>query len=171
VRRTLSAALPRIRWRPGERQPLVPQSAREASPALAEDFEVLDRELLPTFYELDEAALRAQNAFRRTQLFIIFGGLAAASLGAAQAALGGGVTSIGVAEALVAGALATTTTYARGRRTQAEYFTARLKAERLRGEYFLFLGRIDPYDDDAADADRVHILREQVAAIEAEELA
>jgi hypothetical protein len=167
VRRTLSAALPRLRWRPGDRLPLVPQRSREAAPALAEDFEVLDRELLPTFYEFDETALRAQNTFRRSQLFIIVGGLMAASLGAAQAALGGGVTAIGITEALVAGALATTTTYVRGRHTQQEYFTARLKAERLRSEYFLYLGRIEPYD--VAGHDRVITLRQQVADIEEEE--
>jgi Protein of unknown function (DUF4231) len=170
VRRALSAALPRFRWRAADPQPLVPLPAREAAPALAEEFEVLDRELLPTFHELDQTALRAQNTFRRGQLFVIVGGLAAASLGAAQAAVGGGVLAIGIAEALCAGTLAAVTTYARGRRPQEEYLTARLKAERLRGEYFLFLGRVDPYDASGKDA-RVQTLRRRVAAIEAEEPA
>ena len=168
MRRALSAALPRLRWRPGDPQPLVPLRSREAAPALAEDFDVLDRELLPIFHEFDDAALRTQNAFRRSQMFIIVGGLTASSLGAVQAAAGGGVLSIGIAEALCAGALAAVMTYARGLRPQEEYLTARLKAERLRGEYFLFLGRVDPYNADRND-ERVRTLRRQIATIAAEE--
>jgi hypothetical protein len=84
------AQRPRLFWRAGERYPLVSPDLRAASPALAEDFDVLDRELLPDFYELDESALRAQNTFRLGQLVVILGGAAATSLGAVQAALGGG---------------------------------------------------------------------------------
>jgi hypothetical protein len=67
---------------------------------------VLDRELRPDFYELDENALRAKNTFRLGRLLLIMGGSAAPYMGAVQAALGGGVTEIGIAEAPVAGALA-----------------------------------------------------------------
>lgn len=162
------ALRPRLFWRAGERYPLVSVELRAASPALAEDFDVLDRELLPDFYELDEGALRAQNTFRLGQLFVIVGGAAATSLGAVQAALGGGVTEIGIAEALVAGTLAAAVAYVRERQAQREYFTTRLKAERLRGEYFLFLGRVPPYDLDD-DAERLRRLREQVSKVEAEE--
>jgi Protein of unknown function (DUF4231) len=141
-----------------------------AAPALGADFDVLDDELLPLFYELDEGALRAQNDFRLGQLLVIVGGAAATALGAVQAALGGGVTEIGIAEALVAGALAAVVAHVRGRQAQKEYFTTRLKAERLRGEYFLFLGRVEPYD--AADDDERRLrLRRQVAQIEVEEPA
>ena len=162
------AVRPRLVWRAGKRVPLVAPDLRAASPALAEDFDVLDRELLPDFYELDEGALRAQNTFRLGQLFVILGGSAATALGAVQAALGGGVTEIGVAEALVAGTLAAAVAYVRGRQAQREYFTTRLKAERLRGEYFLFLGRVSPYDLDD-DHERLQRLRKQVSTIEAEE--
>jgi hypothetical protein len=158
---------PRLFWRAGERYPMVSAELRAASPALAEDFHVLDRELLPDFYELDESALRAQNTFRLGQLLVIVGGAAATSLGAVQAALGGGVTEIGIAEAVVAGTLAATVAYVRGRQAQREYFTTRLKAERLRGEYFLFLARVPPYHGD--DADRLRRLRAQVGTIHAEE--
>jgi len=162
------ALRPRLLWRAGQRYPLVSAEVRAAAPALAEDFDVLDRELLPDFYELDEAALRAQNTFRLGQLFVIVGGAAATALGAVQAALGGGVTEIGIAEAIVAGTLAAAVAYVRGREAQREYFTTRLKAERLRGEYFLFLGRVPPYDLDHWD-ERLRRLRNQVNTIEAEE--
>jgi Protein of unknown function (DUF4231) len=138
-------------------------------PALGPDFEILERELLPDFYELDDAALCAENTFRLGQLFVIVGGATATSLGAVQAALGGGVTAIGIAEALVAGALAGAVSYVRGRDAQREYFTSRLKAERLRGEYFLFLGRVRPYDTD--DDDRLARLRSQVDGITSEDPA
>jgi hypothetical protein len=139
-------------------------------PALAPDLQILERELLPDFYELDEAALRAENTFHLGQLFVILGGAVATSLGAAQAALGGGVTAIGIAEALVAGALAGAVSYVRGRDAQRDYFTSRLKAERLRGEYFLFLGRVPPYDTDGDD-DRLARLRSQVDGITSEDPA
>jgi hypothetical protein len=162
------AVRPRLFWRAGERSPLVSDELRAASPALAGDFDVLDRELLPDFYELDEDALRAQNTFRLGQLLVIVGGAAATALGTVQAALGGGIVEIGIAEALLAGTLAAAVAYVRGRQAQREYFTTRLKAERLRGEYFLFLGRVPPYDLDE-EAERLRRLREQVRTIEAEE--
>jgi hypothetical protein len=164
------ARLPRIRWRPGAPDPLVQPNVRAAAPALQPDFDVLEAELLPTFYELDENALRAQNDFRLGQLLIIVGSTVATALGAVQAALGGGITEIGVAEALVAGALAAIVAFVRGREAQKEYFTARLKAERLRGEYFFFLGRVTPYDIDD-DEERRLLLHRRVAQIEVEEPA
>jgi hypothetical protein len=162
------ALRPRLFWRAGVREPLVSAKLRDASPALVKNFDVLEKELLPAFYVFDEAALRAQNSFRLGQLFVIVGGAAATALGAVQAALGGGVAEIGVAEALVAGTLGATVAYVRARQAQREYFTTRLKAERLRGEYFLFLGRVPPYDLDD-DAERLRRLREQVSKVEAEE--
>jgi hypothetical protein len=167
---TFLARLPRLRWRPGARDPLVGPDARAAAPALEPDFEVLDAELLPTFHELDECALRAQNDFRIGQLLVVVGGAAATALGAVQAALGGGVTEIGIAEALVAGALAAVVAYVRGQQAQKEYFTGRLKAERLRGEYFFFLGRVTPYDIDDDEERRLRLHR-RVAQIEVEEPA
>lgn len=167
MRRTASTSLPRLRWRSRTQEPLVPKETRDVSPALAADLDVLERELLPTFYEHDEAALRAQNAFRLGRLIIIGGGALATVLGTTQAALGGGVAPIGIAEALVAGALAAVTSYVRGRRPQGEYFTARLKAERLRGHYFLYLGHLDPYDV-RGETERIDRLRTQVVAIDEE---
>jgi len=165
----LFVQFPTLRWRPPkERYPLVRDAVRKAAPALRHDFDVLDGELVPEFYRLDDKARRMQNTFRLGQVFVIVGGAAATSLGAVQAALGGGVLAIGVAEALVAGTLTFAAAYLRGSRVQREYFTARLQAERLRREYFLFLGRIEPYDL-ADDKERLRRLREQVVRVEAEE--
>jgi Protein of unknown function (DUF4231) len=162
---TFLARAPRLRWRPGAREPLVKPDARAAAPALEPDFDVLDAELLPTFHELDEQALRAQNDYRRGRILIILGSAVATALGAVQAALGGGETAIGVAEAIVAGAFAAVVAYVRGREAQKEYFTARLKAESLRGEYFLFLGRVAPYDVHDDD-ERRSLLHKRIVEIE-----
>jgi hypothetical protein len=161
---------PRVRWRPGERRPLVRAELRQECPALAEDFAALDDLLLPTFYELDEEALRAQNSFRLGQVLIIVGGSAVTALGAVQAALGGGVTELGVAAAIVSGVLAAVVSYVRGRDAKTEYFTTRLKAERLRGEYFLYLGHVAHYDLHDAGERRFR-LRKQLEAIEWEQPA
>lgn len=168
MRPTFLARLPRLRWRPGEREPLVRPDVRTAAPELEPDFEILDAELVPTFHELDEGALRAQNDFRLGQVLVILGGALATALGAVQAALGGGVTEIGVAEAIVAGILAAVVAYVRGRQAQRAYFTGRLKAERLRGEYFFFLGRVAPYAVEDG-AERRRILRRRVAEIDVED--
>lgn len=164
-RPALVTTLPRLRWRARPRYPLVSPKDRAAAPALADDLDVLDRELLPDFYELDAAALQAQNTFRLGQVIVILGGAAATALGAAQTALGGGVIEIAIAEALVSGALTGAVAYVRSRQVHQEYFTARLKAERLRSEFFVFLGRLAPYRDE----DRLARLRERVAQVVTEE--
>ena len=166
----LRASLPRLRWKPGERYPLVPPEVRADATALAADLDLLDRELVPDFHQFDEAALAAQNTYRLGQVVVIVGGATATALGAVQAALGGGVAGIAIAEALVAGVLTGTVAFLRGRRAQQDYFTSRLKAERLRSEYFVFLGRVAPYD--AAEPElRLARLRQRVAELAAEELA
>jgi hypothetical protein len=170
VKPALVTSLPRLRWRPAPPTPLVRADVRAAAPTLADDLELLDRELLPDFHEFDEAALRAQNTFRLGQVIVIVGGAVATALGAVQAALGAGVAEIGIAEALVAGALAGAVAYVRGRQAQREYFTTRLRAERLRSEYFLFLARATPYDTPDA-ALRLGRLRERVGQVAGEDAA
>jgi Protein of unknown function (DUF4231) len=170
VNTALLASLPSLRSRAYRRDPLVPPEVRQTAPVLEPDLRILDRELLTDFYELDEAALRAENTFHLGQLFVIVGGATATALGVVQAALGGGVTALGIAEALVAGVLAGAVSYVRGQDAQRDYFTSRLKAERLRGEYFLFLGRVRPYDTDD-DANRLARLRSQVDGITSEDPA
>jgi hypothetical protein len=73
--------------------------------------------------------------------------------------------SIAVAQAVLAGALAGLTVLVRSRRAQQGYLTARLKAERIRSEFFLFLARAGDY----AGPEPQVTLRQQVEAIEAAE--
>jgi hypothetical protein len=148
------APLPRLRWRPASAEPFVPPAALAASPALAPDIELLERELVPLFRKLDEDSLHAQNTYRLGQLAVIVGGMVASTLGAAQTALGGGVIALAVPEAIIAGLLASVLVYVRGRNAQREYFTRRLKAERLRSEYFLFLSRVGDYAEKDNDTRR-----------------
>jgi Protein of unknown function (DUF4231) len=150
---------PSLRTRPAEGL-IVPPELRARCPALEEDFAVLDRELLPRFQELDRAALQAQNQFRLEQVLLILGGVLAVVLGALQGALRGAAWP-GVAEALVGGLLAVVGVRTRELRAQRRYLTSRVKAERLRGEYFRYLGRVGEY----AGADRAKRLAWQVASI------
>jgi hypothetical protein len=161
---------PRIRWRPGAEWPIVKDEIRREYLNLEPDFAALDRELVPVFRALDQEAMRAQNAFRLGQVVLILGGLAATTLGAVQAARGGGVLEVGIVQSLVAFALGAAVVYLQQSRVQQEYFTGRLKAERLRGEYFQFLGRLAPYDE-RDERKRVARLRQRVREIQLEEVA
>jgi hypothetical protein len=85
--------------------------------------------------------------------------------GATSSGSGGGVVGLAVAQAVLAGALAGLTVLIRSRRAQNGYFTARLKAEQIKSEYFMFLGRAGSY---AGPGRRAALLR-QVDDIEAAE--
>ena len=130
--------------------------------------DILEQELVPQFRSLDQESLRTQNTFRLGQLSLIAGGAAASVLGAVQTALGGGVLALAIPEAVLAGLLAGTTVYIRGRNAQRAYFTARLKAERLRAEYFLVLAHAGDYAG-VGDSERRVLLRSRVRAIESQE--
>ena len=67
------------------------------------------------------------------------------SLGAVQAVLGGGVVGIAVVQAVLTGALAGLTVLIRSRRAQQGYLAARLKAERIKSEFFMYLARVGDY--------------------------
>ena len=154
------------RW-PGALRPaeqLVPPEARAGCPTLLEDFDHLDRHLLPVFREMDGEALRQQNRFYLTQLLIIVGSALVTILGAWQAAAGGGQLWVGLAETVLAALLGLGTIVTAARNARRAYFTSRLKAERLRSEYFLFLGRQGPYGDERR---RHTVLSARVAAISA----
>jgi SLOG in TRPM, prokaryote/Protein of unknown function (DUF4231) len=161
----LFSSLPRLRWKPGNSQPFVSDSTLARCPALRADVDLLEQELVPQFRRLDEESLRTQNTFRLGQLSLIVGGTAAAALGAVQTAVGGGVVALAIPEAILAGLLAGATVYIRGRNAQREYFTARLKAERLRAEYFLALAHAGDYAG-VDDSERLRFLRRRIRAIE-----
>jgi hypothetical protein len=160
----LTRYLPRL-WGVPEQHPIMSADEQQRFPDLRHDFELLRPELDEAFLELDRDALAGQNRFRLVNLLLIVGGAAATALGAVQAAAHGGKFWLGIAEAVVAGLLAPLAIAARSGRAHRAYFTNRLKAERLRSEYFVFLVRAGEYyglDDER----RVEVLRERVAAIE-----
>lgn len=155
--------LPTLRWRAKKDEHLVPPAVRANYPSLADDFFLLEQELVPHFRTLDNEALRAQNRFRLEQVVIIFGGALATALGAVQVALINTVWS-GIVEAVLTIILAAIAQRARAWNAQNRYFTNRLAAETLRSVYFKFLGRLGPY---ANENSRVPNLIRHVAEVRA----
>ncbi len=135
---------------------VIPVDVQQDFVELQADFAVLAEELLPYFQRFDSEALRRQYQFRRDQVLLIFGGGLAAVLGAIQAATPGAGWP-GVAETVVAGGLAAVAFRQRALKARETYSANRLRAESLRSEYFLFLGRIGPYaDEDGRVAHLIH---------------
>jgi hypothetical protein len=145
--------------------PVVRREQLDEYPALAGDLAVWGEQLEPRFRRLDHRAQILQNQFWRQHVALIAGGLVATSLGAIQAAVGGGVVGLAVAQAVLTGVLAGLTVLIRSRRAQQGYLTARLKAEQIKSEFFLFLARVGDYAVD----DPVTRLQQQVDDIEAAE--
>jgi hypothetical protein len=137
-------------YRP-EPWPWLPDAGDERYTALSEDLAAIHEHLMPAFQDADFAALRAQNAFRGAQVTLILGGAVIAILGSLQAALGDSVTWPSIVQLVVGGALTVVGTGQTKLGTQQRYLRRRLVAERLRGEAFLFLGRIG-YPADPAEA-------------------
>lgn len=123
---------------------------------------------MPHFRELDAEALRVQNQFRLDQITLIFGGTLATVLGALHASLGtAAAVWAGIIESVVAAVLSAVALRMQGTHAQQRYFSDRLKAERLRTEYFLFLGRVGTYAD---EAERLPCLSRRVADIKGGEV-
>ncbi len=139
--------LPKVSWQPGEDDPFIPPEKWSDYPDLIEDFKLLNEQLMRKFHKFDKQSLHAQNTFRLQQLVLLTGSAVAAILGAIQIAL---INSLipGVLETLVTIFLACMTYIVRSLNAQRDYFTYRLIAETLRGEYYLFLGRIGEYADE-----------------------
>lgn len=152
---------PRFNWKDDERIHIVEPEVRDDYPALAGDFALLDKHLMKYFWELDEAALQSQNKFRRAQVILIGGTAIATVLGAIQAAYPA-LKWPSISEAVLASFLTAVIMKIRTLKTHEGYYTNRLKAERLRSEYFLFLGRAEPY---SKDEDRESNLVRRVAEI------
>lgn len=160
-RPTLFKRLPSLRWKPKVNEQIITQEVQGNYPAFTNDFAFLEKELLPYFQKFDNAALRTQNQFRLAQVTLIFGAALATTLGTIQTALEGQAWP-GIFEAVVAIALTAVAQRARKLSARQPYYTDRLKAETLRGEYFLFLGRIKPYDDEQS---RTQTLIRRVARV------
>jgi hypothetical protein len=165
----LTRYLPQL-WGIPEQQPILSPDDRRGFPDLADDFELLGAELEEVFRRYDRDALAGQNRFRLVYLLLIVGGATATALGALQCAAHGGKLWLGIAGAVVAGLLAPLAIAAQSGRSQRAYFTNRLKAERLRSEYFLFLVGAAEYKA-TDDERRRDLLRKRIAAIEDEAAA
>lgn len=148
---------------PRQEQQLILSGERSQYLAFTEDFETLDRELMPSFRELDNESLSRQNRYRWMYVILIFGGAAVTVLGIAQLAFIN-VSWIGITEAAVAALLGFATAGLQAFKDHERYLNTRLAAERLRSEYFLFLGRCGQY---ANDQDRTQKLIQRVVDIKA----
>ncbi len=144
---------PRFFWRPSEDEPwaddwpVVQPEWLTQYQMLAQDLTVWCEQLEPRFRRLDHRAQILQNKFWRQRVTLIAGGLVATSLATVQAAMGGGIIALAVAQAGLTGLLAGVTVLIRSRRAQHGYLTARLKAERIKSEFFLFLARAAYYSE------------------------
>jgi Protein of unknown function (DUF4231) len=141
--------------------PVLPVDADQRFPELAPDFQLWRDNYEQPFRRLDHEAQLLQHQFWRQQIALIVGGLLATALGAYQAARGGGQEGVAAVQAVLTGALTGLTALVRGRHAQQGYLTARLKAERIKSEFFLFLARVGAY----AGPDRADRLRHQVEEI------
>lgn len=150
-------------WRPDADKdwPVLPKDADELYPQLVPDFQIWRERLERPFGRLDHDAQLLQQQFWRQQVTLIAGGLLATVLGAFQAANGGGNRGVAAVLAVLAGLLTGLTALVRARRAQQGYLTARLKAERIKSEYFLFLAKAGAYEG----AGREERLRQQVEDI------
>jgi len=160
---TMFKRLPSLRWSSPRDQQIVSMDAQKQSPLFADDFKTLEDELMPHFRELDAEALRVQNQFRLDQITLILGGALATILGALHASLSAApAVWAGIIESVLAAALSAVALRLQGTHAQERYFSDRLKAETLRSEYFLFLGRVGTYAD---EQERLPCLIRRVADI------
>lgn len=163
-RPALLRRVPSLFWRAPSSQNIVQPAALASYPELADDFAIADRILMPAFRTADADALQAQNAFHMVELGLTLGAILATVLGAVQTALGGGILVIGLIEAGLTSALGATALGIFAHNKQRNYYHCRLQAESLRGEYFRFVGRLEPYATRDAQL-RAKRLQDRVEAI------
>ncbi|HET7486943.1 MAG TPA: DUF4231 domain-containing protein [Acidimicrobiales bacterium] len=144
--------------------PVVPDGAPPEFPNLAADLELWRAEFEPRFRLLDHRAEVFQNRFRRGHVELLLGGLLATAMGAVQAANGGHLPALAAAQAVLTGLLAGLAVMVRSRRDRNGYLDCRLRAERMKSEFFLFLARAGDYAGD----DPAGLLRARVDDIELE---
>src|SRR5271166_2800084 len=167
----LLVRLPKLFWHPSEDDPwdddwpVVQPAWLTQYQLLAPDLTVWCEQLEPRFRRLDHRAQILQNQFWLQCVTLIAGGLVATSLATVQAAMGGGIVYLAVSQAVLTGLLAGLTVLVRSRRAQYGYLSARLKAERIKSEFFLFLARAGHY----AGGEPVTRLLQEVDDIEAAE--
>ncbi len=163
-RPALIRRFPRLRWTPPDAlRQLVDLEDQKRYPALAKDFAFLSDNLLDAFRRCDNEALRLQNSFYLVNVLVLFGSVIATILGVVQAANIGAGFALGLAETVLAAVLGGSIVVATAKSTQRGYYTNRLKAERLRSEYFRYLARHGPYADENS---REQAIKDRVLAIE-----
>jgi len=131
-------------------------------PDLAVDLAVWREQLEPRYRRLDHSSQISRNKFWRRNVALIIGSLVATSLGAVQIAVGGKVWWLVVTQAAFTALLAQLAVLIRFGRVRQTYLTDRLKAEWIKSEFYLFLGRVGDY----AAGDPVTKLQQQVSDIE-----
>jgi hypothetical protein len=132
--------------------PVVPPDAEELYPQLAPDLWLWREQLEQPFWLLDHQSLLFQHRFWRQRTTLILGGLVATTMGAFQAAQGGGNEYLAGTQTVVTGLLTGVASLVSGGRAQQGYLDARLRAERFKSEFFLYLGRAGDYaGPDAAE--------------------
>lgn len=137
---------PKIRYKPND-DPIIQLKDREPfDSSYGAEFTALENMLSERYHELDGKALQMQNQFRRQQVILVLGGATITILGAIQAASSQSMVP-GIFEAIIAGCLTIFTYYVRESKTQETYLDSRLKAEELRGECYLFLAQVWPYNE------------------------
>lgn len=144
-------------------EPLVPTDEQKKYAVFADDFITLDEVLMPAYVKLDQEAIVRQNAYRWMYVILIFGGALATILGVVRLAFD--IGAVGLLGAIAAGIVGGISFALRTLHYHGRYLNARLAAEQLRSEYFLFLGRIGPYADGAT---RLAYLKNRVASIKHE---
>ncbi len=161
---TLFKRFPKMRFKPTKEPPIDAEKQKEFSVPYQEEFAAAEKVLHDRFARLDEQAERMQNQFRRQQVILILGGALITMLGAVQAAFNE-LRVPGVLEAIIAGSLTIFAYYVRDTKTQQKYLDNRLKAEELRGELFLFLAQVSPYDEGSLEK-RQRLLEKRAVQIE-----
>lgn len=149
---------PRLHPLPSEE--IISSEERSKHPAFASEFAILQDILMPVFHELDNEALNCQNRSRSMYLILIAGSMLATMLIVFQIALLA-ATVLDIIGTLIALILTIATSALQAFKYQERYFNARLGAERLRSEYFLFLGHLGQYEK----GDRVQQLERRIIQI------
>lgn len=152
--------LPKFRPLSHIEQHLIPLAEQDHYPAFKKEFDILEKELMPHFRKLDNEAIVHQNWYRWMYVILIFGSALVSILVIVQLAIN--IENIGIISAILAACLGIATLVSRIFRHHERYLNARLATEFLRGEYFRFLGRFDPYEN---EQNRVQKLIEQVTDI------
>jgi hypothetical protein len=130
-----------------DEQPIVEPADRSDYPAFIEDFNTLDAELMTPFHQLDNEAKRGQNWYRWMYIILVLGGALISILLILQIAFLS-ISGFDFAGTVLAAILVAATAIQKWSKHHERYLNARLAAERLRSEYFLFLGHLGSYTDD-----------------------